>query len=111
MYRSWVREVRDMGVALPAVVQLDRFPRQKIPGMSLCARTESDGEHYYLVVLGDELSTVDVAVISRILEQTGSPAQVPVAALASADGLAFWATGNAKHIVSAVNERLRGAGT
>lgn len=99
-----------MGVALPAVVQLDRFPRHKIPGMSLCARTESDGEHYYFLVVGEQLSTVDVAVISRLLEQTGTPATMPVAALGNADGLAFWATGDAKMIVTAVNERIRATG-
>lgn len=108
MDRTWIREVPDLGAAIPTIIWIDRFPAEKVVGVSLCARTEPDGEHYYLVVIGERLTSMDVAALTPILEGTGQTSPIPLARLAESAGLAFWATGSASAIVAAVNERMNG---
>jgi hypothetical protein len=71
--RTWIREVGDLGAALPAVIGLDRVAREKLVEVSLGSSGPAHGARCYLVVIGEGMSSAQVAIITGIVERVGSP--------------------------------------
>jgi hypothetical protein len=108
MDRTWIREVGDLGAALPAVIGLDRVARERLVEVTLGTSGPAHGGRCYLVVIGEGLSSAQVAIVTGIVERVGSPSRHTLEEVTADLGRGFRASGSANAIVVATNAWLRG---
>jgi hypothetical protein len=104
--RVWAYEVADLGVALPALLQLEAFPPVGSVDFAVALKWDGDRERCVVVVGGTRLLSSDATLIRRVLGGCGTPSRWSLAALRADPAPRFWASGSAATIIAAVNAEL-----